>query len=364
MSKNASKIISLITIIFFLGVSVFCWFKPSSDFSYSERRKLSQFPSVSFQSILSGKFMTDFEKYSLDQFPLRDYLRTLKAYTNLYIFRQSDNNDIYVKDGFASKAEYPLNKESVEGVGDKLLYVYNKYLKDADTKNYFSVIPDKNYFLADEGTLTLDYDEMLNMLKNETDFLSYIDILPLLSLNSFYKTDTHWRQEEIIPVAQHIANEMGVTLNSEYKVNTLDNDFYGVYHGQSALPLPAEEIKYLTNSHIENAVVFDYENNKNISVYDMKKAMGKDPYEMYLSGSLSLITIENKNASTDKELILFRDSFGSSIAPLFIEGYKKITVVDIRYIHPDMLEGYIEFKNQDVLFLYSTLVLNNSETIK
>ena len=85
---------------------------------------------------------------------------------------------------------------------------------------------------------------------------------------------------------------------------------------------------------------------------------------MFLSGSLSLITIENEKAKTNKELVIFRDSFGSSIAPLFVEGYKKVTLVDIRYIHPDMLEKYIEFNNQDVLFMYSTSVLNNSETIK
>ena len=66
----------------------------------------------------------------------------------------------------------------------------------------------------------------------------------------------------------------------------------------------------------------------------------------------------------DKELIIFRDSFGSSIAPLLIDGYSKITLVDIRYLHPNILESYIEFDSQDVLFLYSTSVLNNSETIK
>ena len=85
---------------------------------------------------------------------------------------------------------------------------------------------------------------------------------------------------------------------------------------------------------------------------------------MFLSGSKSLLTIENPNASTDKELIVFRDSFGSSIAPLFAEGYAKITLVDIRYISPNMLGRFIEFTNQDVLFLYSTSVLNNSITIK
>jgi hypothetical protein len=74
-----------------------------------------------------------------------------------------------------------------------------------------------------------------------------------------------------------------------------------------------------------------------------------------------LITIENPEAASDKELILFRDSFGSSIAPLLLGGYSKITMVDLRYISTDLLDNYIDFtKGQDVLFLYSTQILNNS----
>ena len=96
----------------------------------------------------------------------------------------------------------------------------------------------------------------------------------------------------------------------------------------------------------------------------MEKAYGKDPYELFLSGALSLITIENPNATTDKELVIFRDSFGSSIAPLLVEGYAKITLVDIRYISSDIVGNFVDFDNQDVLFLYSTLILNNSVTLK
>lgn len=58
--------------------------------------------------------------------------------------------------------------------------------------------------------------------------------------------------------------------------------------------------------------------------------------------------------------MLFRDSFGSSIAPLLLENYSQITLIDLRYISKDVLEDYIEFDKQDVLFLYSTLVLNQN----
>ena len=99
-------------------------------------------------------------------------------------------------------------------------------------------------------------------------------------------------------------------------------------------------------------------------MYDMEAAVGRDPYEMFLCGSDPLVTIENPDAKTDKELVIFRDSFGSSLTPLLSEGYAKIYVVDIRYIQSAMLGNFIDFNNQDVLFIYSTLLLNSSAAFK
>ena len=152
--------------------------------------------------------------------------------------------------------------------------------------------------------------------------------------------------------------------NKDFEEVTLDIPFWGVYAGQSALPLAADEIKYITNPAIEAATAFDYESNSEIPIYSMELAQGRDPYEMYLCGSKSLITIENPNALSDKELVIFRDSFGSTLAPLLIDSYKKITLVDIRYLQSAFVGGFVDFNNQDVLFLYSVPVLNNSSTMK
>ena len=43
-------------------------------------------PEISAEAVLSGDFMADFEAYTLDQFPLRDGFRTLKAVAALGIF--------------------------------------------------------------------------------------------------------------------------------------------------------------------------------------------------------------------------------------------------------------------------------------
>lgn len=85
----------------------------------------------------------------------------------------------------------------------------------------------------------------------------------------------------------------------------------------------------------------------------MEKGAGNDPYELFLSGSISLLSIENPNAETDRELIVFRDSFGSSLAPLLAEGYAKITLADIRYLPSSQMGKLLDFTDADVLFLYS-----------
>ena len=363
--KIKNIILIVLTGGFLLGFLLWTILKTDDAQSVSERRPLAAFPAVNGETILSGSFMTDFEKYTLDQFPLRDHFRTVKAITAFYVFGQKDNNDIYIKDGFAAKLEYPLNEDSIEYAASRFQFVYDKYIADKYMNVYLSVIPDKNYFMAEEnGYPSIDYEKFISDMREQTDFAEYIDITSLLELSDYYSTDTHWRQEKITDVARHLAAAMGVELSAEYTVSQVDTPFYGVYYGQSALPLPSDALYYLESPVLDDCKVYDFETGKYISVYDFEKTEGNDPYEMFLSGSKSLLTVENPNPTTDKELIIFRDSFGSSLAPLLAEGYAKITLVDIRYISPAMLDRFIEFSDQDVLFIYSTSVLNNSVTIK
>lgn len=351
--------------VMILAVSAWLFFGTPAEFSFSERRALAQMPEFSFSAFKSGKFMTDFDKFSTDQLPLRDSLRTLKAYAAKYLFAQKDNNDIYVYNGYAAQMQISENEESAENAAQKIKQIRDLYLKDNTGMVMFSVIPDKNCFLAEKsGHLTVSPEFFVEKIAQANPEIGYIDISDLLDETDFYYTDTHWRQEKITDVAGRIAEGFGITLSAEYEQKTLDIPFYGVYSGQSALPLDAEEIHYLTNEMLENCKVYDYQNNKEAAVYDMEKASGKDPYEMFLSGPISLMTVENPNASTDRELVIFRDSFGSSLAPLLVEGYSKITLADTRYIQPQILGRWIDFSKCDVLFIYSTLILNSSEMFK
>ncbi len=363
--KVKNRIVVFAAAVFFLGAFIWCLLKPAVPFSESERRSLKTMPSFSVSGFVSGKFMKDFESCSMDQFPMRDSFRTLKSVVALYLLGQKDTGGIYLAEGYASKLEYPMNTASLDNAASRFRHIYEKYLKDRNVKLYLSIIPDKNSVLAGEkGYPAMDYQAFARYLQEKTDYMQYIDIYDCLELADYYKTDTHWRQEKILDVARRLAEGMGISLSEEYMVQTLKTPFYGVYYGQSALPLAPDEICYLESSIFDQCRVFDYETNEEIPVYDMEKAEGRDPYEMFLAGPKSLLRVQNESADTDRRLIIFRDSFGSSIAPLLFEGYSEILLIDIRYLSSELLGNYVEFDNADVLFLYSTLVLNNSETLK
>ncbi len=348
-----------------LGFFLICLLKPSKNYSDTERRKLAQFPEFSIETIQKGNFMTDFEIYALDQFPMRDTFRNLKGWISERLLGRKDNNGLYVTDGYAVKMEYPLNPDSINYAAKRFQAVTDQYLKESEGRIFLSIIPDKNYFLAEStGHLKMDYEALSEQLQSGMPYAQYIDIFDLLSAEDYYATDIHWRQEMLVDVAEYLGDRMGVEIDSGYEVQTLDQDFYGVYTSQSAVPLKGEKLHYLTNDVLDQCVVQDYENGKTLGIYDMEKAAGKDPYEIYLSGPISLLTIENPAFGEERELIVFRDSFGSSLIPLLAEGYSRITLIDIRYIRSGLLGNFVDFHGQDVLFLYSTSVLNHSETLK
>lgn len=356
-----------ITVIFCTGLLIFGFaltalFRETDAYSDSERRALAQMPEITKERLLSGKFMSDFEDYALDQFPFRDGFRKLKAVTMKYALGQRDNHGIYMVKGYVSKLDYPVNEKALDQNIAKFVDIRERYLKDSDCKVYFSVIPDKNYFLAaQDGYPVMDYDALVQKMQTGMGFAEYLDIFSELSLEDYYYTDQHWRQERIQGVVQKLAQGMQVSLKDSYREKILDVPFYGAYVGQSALSAEPDRIHYLTSDLMEKCMVTSYDSGsaKPGFLYDMEKAEGKDPYEMFLSGADALLTIENPDAETDRELILFRDSFGSSLAPLLISGYGKITLVDLRYIRNDLVGKFTEFQNADVLFLYSTLVLNH-----
>ena len=365
MKKNTIRTVGyILTISIWFGLVAAAWLKPSQEISEAERRKLAQFPELSVTSIVTGGFMNKFEDYTLDQFPLRDTIRQIKSLFHYYVLGQKDNNGIYIADGYAAKLEYPLNKTSLQLAANKFEYLYNTYLTGSEGRIWFAIAPDKGQYLAESnGYLSLDYSAMAETLTSAMPWAEYVDISDCLTGTDYYRTDTHWRQEHLLGVANKLGQAMDITI-PEFTQTSLDRLFYGVYYGQAALPMEPETINLLKNPVLDSCIVRNHETGAISKVYDMSKLTSRDLYDVFLSGAASLLTIENPKAATDRELIVFRDSFGSSLVPLLVHDYKTVTLVDIRYIGSAFVGDKVDFHGQDVLFLYSTLVLNSSNSLK
>ena len=297
----------------------------------------------------------------MDNFYQRETFRKLKTSVELDVFKKQDVNKIYKYNDFLVEQIYPLDEKSATNLTNKINYIKDTYLNETN-EIYYSIIPDKNYY-TDNSHLKLDYDKMQQIMENNLNGLQYIDIFQDLNLDSYYYTDSHWKQEKLQNVAKTIAENMNFSITQNYNEQKVAT-FKGVYAGQLPINTKEDEIKILVNNVIADANAYNYETKEQGGIYNFKKLTGYDKYDIYLSGATPLIEISNANNKTNKTLVIFRDSYASSLAPLLTEGYSKITLVDTRYISPKILNEYVNFENADILFLYSTLIINNIMALK
>ena len=263
-----------------------------------------------------------------------------------------------------------LNESGLTANINKINNICNKYLSGSNI--YFAMIPNKEYYLNNDMGSSNEFFEIEGFIKPKLNQeISYIELYDTLNLDCYYKTDMHWQQEDIESVVEKISQAMNLkdennasNDENEYEEKSL-GDFYGSYYAEiSNNEIQPDELKYLTNSMIENCVVYNTEKEAEEKVYNLDRVNEtNNKYDLFLSGAAAIQRIDNNEINNGKKLILFRDSFGSSIAPLLIGYYEEILLVDIRYVNSEFLDNYIDFdeyENQDVLFLYNTRVINKS----
>ena len=84
MKRKASIATAAVFLAVLFGFSLLHLALPDREVSRSERRRLAQLPP------LSSGFSDKLEEYMLDQFPLREQLRTVNSLVRLYGLGQAD----------------------------------------------------------------------------------------------------------------------------------------------------------------------------------------------------------------------------------------------------------------------------------
>lgn len=365
------KIMSVLFALFIVGGFILQLAAPDRDISYEERRHLVKFPEVTRSSVFEGRWSKNFDKYVADQFTGRAALRGLKNGTELFVFRKEDVNGIYAKDGGLYANAEPSEK-AVDKFAKKLASVAETMPESVHI--YCAVIPDKSALIDAGSHLVYDtpsvYAALSSAFGENGTAMTPVYFDGLLTENDFYRTDIHWRQEKLWPVTERLSEVMrfagaaDIEAVKEQLSPKSYAPFYGAYYGQFALPVTPDTLEYLTGEALEAVEVTDRTNGAKLSVYAQDRLGGIDSYDVFLHGAMPCIELENSESLSDRELILFRDSYGSALAPLLAPFYKKITMIDLRYMPAEMISDFVTYDRQDILFLYSTMLANQDGILK
>lgn len=322
---------------------------PARAFSPSENRVLAQMPDVTLKSVLSGKFMSDFETYLTDQFFARDLWVGMKYYCERALLKQ-ENNGVYIAgDRLFLRFDRPDDKRVTQN-----LNAVDKLHAATGVPVSFSLIPTSAYIYADalpKHAPTYDQQELFDKAASTE---GYFDLSQMLLEHRdeyiYYRTDHHWTSLGAYYAYCAIAAQLGYTPIELPQNGVSVPDFYGTLHSRGGVRgIAPDEIVYYP---FDNLTL--YAEDAEHPLYDLKQAEAKDKYSLFLGGNWGTAVIRNENIKTGEKLVLVRDSFSNALAPLLAQNVSELHLVDPRY-YKLPLSQYVKDNGIDrVLVLYQT----------
>ena len=144
-------------------------------------------------------------------------------------------------------------------------------------------------------------------------------------------------------------------VSDDYVSYTVTDDFNGVLASKSGCGLDEKEkIDIYAPTNGDDDVIVNYvnETKKTTSLYDSSKLKTRDKYGVFLGGNTSVIDIKTVSTS-QKRLLVVKDSFADCFIPFLTPHYREIVVVDPRYYSGTMQDIMDTYRITDALILYS-----------
>lgn len=363
--KRKARIANLIGKIFILLlflVMIINVIVPDREKSELENRSLESRPRFNLTTILSGDFMEQWEQYLSDQFVGRDTWRSLKVGLDRLGGARMEN-DIYIGKGGQLL-------ENIEVPDEEQLEANLTAIKDfSDTYENIPVtmmlVPDAACILSDSlpaFARVEDQRQMFSMAERELgDSVNWIDTVSILNNHKseklYYKTDHHWTTQGAFYVFQDAAKTLGIEgdVSDDFVSYTVTDSFNGVLAASSGVGLDEkEQIDIYAPTEGDDDVVVNYvdEGRKTTSLYDSSKLETRDKYGVFLGGNTSVIDIRTVSTS-QKRLLVVKDSFADCFIPFLAPYYREIVVVDPRYYSGTMDDIMDTYRITDALILYS-----------
>ncbi len=343
--------------------------KRDEEFSESENRMLTGRPEMTWESVKSGKYMSEFESYVSDQFFMRNQWITLKLYEDKLMGKKESNGVYLGKKGYLIEKPDMPDWENVEKNVKSIAALAERH---SDIPVYMSLVPNASHILKDKmpyGAPVRNQDEDIARIRHfGGNSIKNIDISSVMKKHAqeeiYYKTDHHWTSLGAYYGFKEIAKEMNLeNVALDYNVYTVAEDFQGTLASKSGYHGSEDTVKIYEPKDVrtEYIVLYTEEGKKTTSIYDSASLKKKDKYTVFFGGNHARIDI----STTQKErrnLLLFKDSYANCMVQFLLPYYQNIIVIDPRYFY-DSVDNIIEScMITDILFLYNvnTFVTDNS----
>ncbi len=363
--KRRGRIESLIGKIFILTlflILIVNFIVPDKEQSDQENRMLDTMPSLSLASIMNGDFMEQWESYMSDQFVGRNLWRGLKVSLDRIGGSKMENGVYIGKDGqLLEDIAVPDNELFTDNINAVKSFA-DTY---SNTPTTVMLIPDAASILSDSlpaFATVEDQRQMFSMVERGLgDSVNWVDAYSALNKHKteklYYKTDHHWTTQGAFYVFQEAAAGLGIDgdVSDNYVSYTVTDSFNGVLASKSGVGLDEkEQIDIYVPTEGDDDVIVNYvdEAKKRTSLYDSSKLETRDKYGVFFGGNTSVMDIRTVSTS-QKRLLVVKDSFADCFIPFLTPYYREIVVVDPRYYSGTMTEIMDTYRITDILILYS-----------
>lgn len=363
--KRKAQIADLIGKIFILIlflVLIVNLIVPDKKESEMENRALESRPSFNMATIMSGDFMEQWETYLSDQFVGRNMWRSIKVGLDRLGGSRMENG-IYIGKGGQLMEDIEVPEE--DRLNDNLAAIESFIQNYEDIPVTMMLVPDAACILSDRlpaFAQVEDQRQMFSMVeRNLGDSVNWIDAVSILNKHKsekiYYKTDHHWTTQGAFYVFQEAAQTLGIEgdVSDNFVSYTVTDSFNGVLASTSGVGLDEkEEIDIYAPTEGDDDLVVNYvdEGRKTTSLYDSSKLETRDKYGVFLGGNTSVIDIRTVSTS-QKRLLLVKDSFADCFIPFLAPYYREIVVVDPRYYSGTLADIMDSYRISDVMILYS-----------
>ena len=360
--RRMERLIGKIFILCLFGVMLVNIIIPDREMSEEENRMLASKPKLTFSTLVNGDFMEQYEEYLSDQFAGRDLWHRMKVALDRFGGSRMENGIYIGKDGQLLQDIQVPDQEHLSENLDAIKEFTETY---QDIPVTMILVPDAACILNDRLPWLAsveDQNQMISMVEQLLgDSVTWVDAASALNKHKrekiYYLTDHHWTSLGAFYTFQEAATALGIEedVSDKFLSYTVSDSFNGVLASESGAGLGTEEnIDIYVPREGDNDVIVNYvnESKRTTSLYDSSKLETKDQYGVFLGGNTSLIDIRTVSTS-QKRLLVVKDSFANSFIPFLAPYYREIVVVDPRYYSGTIEDIMSSYRITDALFLYS-----------